>query len=86
MNTITIQPSSQADYRLFVELAKRLKAKFSVSPVEITEIEEINPKNDKEAKFFELFGSFDLPETSDELIKIIENSRTSKDIDTSWTQ
>lgn len=83
MNTITIQPISQADYRLFVELAKRLKAKFSVSP---TEIQDVNPKNDKETKFYELFGSFDLPETSDELIDIIENSRTSKDIDTSWTQ
>lgn len=86
MNTIIIQPNSQADYRLFIELAKRLKAKFSISPVEMSEKQEINSTNDKETKFFELFGSFDLPETSDELIEIIENSRTSKDIDASWTQ
>lgn len=85
MNTITIEPSTKADYQLFIGLAKRLKAKFSVnSDISIeTNQEKINKQ--KEAKFLALSGSFDLPESSDELIKIIEESRTSNDMDASWT-
>lgn len=85
MITITIEPSSKADYQLFIGLAKRLKAKFSVNPAMSIETNQEKISKQKEATFFALSGSFDLPESSDELIKIIEESRTSNDMDTSWT-
>lgn len=85
MNTITIEPSSKADYQLFIDLAKRLKAKFSVNSDISIETDSEKMRKQKEAKFFALSGSFDLPESSDELIKIIEESRTFNDMDTSWT-
>lgn len=82
MNTIIIEPSSQADYQLFIDLAKRLKAKFRISASEIDTTDRVSD----EKAFYALAGSLDLPETSDELIKIIEESRTNKDIDTSWAE
>lgn len=85
MNTITIEPSSKADYQLFIGLAKRLKAKFSVNSDVSNEANQEKLSKQKEDKFFALSGSFDLPESSDELIKIIEESRTSNNMDTSWT-
>jgi hypothetical protein len=85
MNTITIEPSSKADYQLFIGLAKRLNAKISVNSDTFTETNQEKINKQKEAQFFALSGSFDLPESSDELIKIIEESRTSNDMDTSWT-
>lgn len=84
MNTITIEPSSKADYQLFIGLAKRLKAKFSVNSAISIETNQEKISKQIEATFFALSGSFDLPESSDELIKIIEESRTSNDMDTSW--
>jgi hypothetical protein len=68
MNTITIESSSKADYQLFIGLAKRLKAKFSVNTME-------EPKTKKESKLSAFFGAFgDID--SDEMIKNIEESRT----------
>ncbi len=81
MNAILIEPSSQDDYQLFIDLAKRLKAKFTVQQTEAISNSDIT----NDASFFALAGSLDLPESSEELIKIIEESRTTKDIDTSWT-
>lgn len=81
MNAILIEPSSQDDYQLFIDLAKRLKAKFTIQQIGATTNSDIA----KNVSFFALAGSLDLPESSEELIKIIEESRTSKDIDTSWT-
>jgi hypothetical protein len=92
MNTLIIEPNSKADYQIFVSLAKRLnvtfreeKAKAKKEKVLLAEAELLKKKM-KEDAFFALAGSFDLPETSDELINIIESSRTfNKEIDTSWT-
>jgi hypothetical protein len=72
MNTITIEPSSKAAYQLFIGLAKRLKAKFSINANVSVETDSEKLKKQKEAKFFALSGSFDLPESSDELIKIVK--------------
>ena len=77
MNTLVIEPQNQADYRLFVDLAKRLKVKFR---------EENKKQTKKDAEFYALAGSFDFPETSDELINIIESSRTGKETDISWVK
>lgn len=79
MHTLTIEPKNQADYRLFVDLAKRLKVKFKVSKA-------LPAENEMEAKFFSLAGSFDLPETSGELTDIIKQGHENKEIDTSWIQ
>ncbi len=79
MNTLIIEPNTTADYQLFVSLAKRLNVTFSERKA--------RKKNKKtEDVFFALAGSFDLPETSEELIHIIESSRTTKEIDTSWAE
>lgn len=81
MNTLIIEPNSKGDYQLFVSLAKRLKVTFREEKTK----SRTQKEQDGEA-FFALAGSFDLPETSDELIQIIENSRTNKEIDISWTK
>ena len=91
MNTLIIEPNSKADYQIFVSLAKRLNVTFREEKVKAKKVKK--SKNDeaerlekqrKEAAFFALAGSFDLPETADELINIIESSRTTKEMDTSW--
>jgi hypothetical protein len=96
MNTLIIEPNSKADYQIFVSLAKRLNVTFreekirsknvkkSKQDASLAEAERLK-KQMKEDAFFALAGSFDLPETADELISIIESSRTTKEIDTSWT-
>ncbi|MCU0467892.1 MAG: hypothetical protein MUF58_04755 [Arcicella sp.] len=91
MNTLIIEPNSKADYQIFVSLAKRLnvtfreeKAKTKTKKEKTLLAEAALLKKQKEDEFFALAGSFDLPETADELINIIESSRTSKDIDISW--
>jgi hypothetical protein len=96
MNTLIIEPSSKIDYQLFVSLAKRLNVTFREEKIKakkaknvseealLVKAERLNKQMNEDA-FFALAGSFDLPETADELIKIIESSRTSsKEMDTSW--
>ncbi len=81
MNTLIIEPNSKGDYQLFVSLAKRLNVTFrEEKPKTRTQ------KGKDEEVFFALAGSFDLPETSDEIVQIIENSRTNKEIDISWAK
>ncbi len=92
MNTLIIEPNSKVDYQLFVSLAKRLNITFREEKVKVQKAkEDINlakaeqlRKKLNEDAFFALAGSFDLPETADELIHIIESSRTTKEIHTSW--
>ena len=81
MNTITIEPNSKADYQLFIGLAKRLKAKFSVNTKE--EVDATSSNNLKQSKLSAFFGAFEDID-SEEMIRSIEESRTTKDIDTSW--
>ncbi len=81
MNTLTIEPISQGDLQLFVDLAIRLGADYKVDIVE-----EMMKENQlkKESDFFDLANSFDFPETSEELISMIESARTTKDLEISW--
>ena len=65
------------------EKAKAKKVKKSKEEASFAEAERLKKKM-KEDAFFALAGSFDLPETADELINIIESSRTTKEMDTSW--
>ena len=81
MNTITIEPNSKADYQLFIGLEKRLKAKFSVNTKE--EVKATSSNNLKQSKLSAFFGAFEGVD-SEEMIRTIEESRTTKDIDTSW--
>jgi hypothetical protein len=83
MNTITIEPSTKADYQLFIGLAKRLKAKFSVNTINESKI--MSSKTMEESKLSAFFGVFEDVD-SEEMIKSIEESRTTKDLDTSWTK
>lgn len=73
MPTLILEPQSEADYRLFVDLAKRLRTPYRA--------EDSRTPEEREAAFLALAGSLDTPETGDELIAIIEGSRTSKDPD-----
>ena len=81
MNTITIEPNSKADYQLFIGLVKRLKAKFSVNTKE--EVKATSSNNLRQSKLSAFFGAFEDID-SEEMIRSIEESRTIKDIDTSW--
>lgn len=95
MNTLIIEPNSKADYQIFVSLAKRLNVTFreekirsknvkkSKQDASLSETERLN-KQMKEDAFFALAGSFDEAD-ADQMIKDIEESRTIKEIDTSWT-
>ncbi len=64
-------------------MAKRLKAKFSVNTME--EPKTVSFKTKKESKISEFFGAFEDID-SEEMIRSIEESRTTKDIDISWAK
>lgn len=78
MPTLILEPQTDADYRLFVDLAKRLHTPYRQ--------EDTRSAEEREAAFLSLAGSWEGPETGDELIALIEGSRTSKDTDTSWAE
>ena len=78
MNTLIIEPNSKADYQIFVSLAKRLNVTFREEKVKA------KTKKDKdEEKFLSFFGALDGID-AEKMIKDIEESRTTKDIDISW--
>ncbi len=80
MKTLVIEPDSQADYQLFVGLAKRLHVKYREE-----QILENTPVNDmNESEFFSLFGSLEGID-SETLIDNITSARTTQDSDISWT-
>ncbi len=76
--TLVLEPKNEADYRLFVELAKRLHVTYRETP-DLSEEELIRSEN----SFFALAGSWQGEETTDELIRLIESARTSKEINLS---
>jgi hypothetical protein len=80
MSILTIEPNSQADSQLFIGLAKRLNAKFSVSDRQ-NQVSKTKMKS-KLSSFFGVLEDID----SEEMIESIEESRTNKDIDTSWVK
>ncbi|MCY7350782.1 MAG: hypothetical protein LH606_08940 [Cytophagaceae bacterium] len=71
MPILILEPQNETDYRLFIDLAKRLQTPYRQ--------EDARSPEEREAAFLALAGSLDTPETGDELIAIIEGSRTSKD-------
>jgi hypothetical protein len=81
MNTLIIEPSNKVDYQLFLSLAKRLNVRFREEKV----IPNKKELEEKEKEFLSLFGSFEDID-SEEMIKEIESSRTTKDIDISWVE
>ena len=78
MNTLIIEPSTKVDYQLFIGLAKRLNVSFR-------EEKPIKTKSNNEANFYALAGSFEDTD-ADTMIKNIELSRTTKEIDISWVK
>jgi len=78
MNTLIIEPTTKVDYQLFVGLAKRLNVSFH-------EEKTIKTKAKNEAIFYDLAGSFENID-AEAMIKDIEESRTTKEIDFSWVK
>ncbi len=78
MNTLIIEPHSKVDYQLFVSLAKRLNVTFREEKIKLK-----NKKEKNEEEFLSFFGALDGID-ADKMIKDIEESRTIKDMDTSW--
>ncbi len=81
MNTLIIEPNTKVDYQLFVSLAKRLNVKFREEKVAKIEAK----KETKEKSFNDFFGAFEDID-ADAMIKDIEGSHTTKDIDISWVK
>ncbi len=76
MNTLIIERNTKVDYQLFVSLAKRLNVKFREEKI-------VKVEAKKEKSFNDFFGIFEDID-ADVMIKDIKNSRTTKNIDTSW--
>jgi len=70
--TLILEPNNTSDFQLFVELAKRLNVNFRLMDEDAKQ---------KEAHFFSLAGTLEIPETGNELLAIIEKGKSSKDID-----
>ncbi len=77
--TLILEPKTQADYRLFVELAQRLHVQYKEEKSDGQAL----IATQKEHDFLALAGSWQSDETTDELIQSIERARTSKKIDIS---
>ena len=73
--TLVLEPKNQADYQLFVDLAKRLQVDYRE---ESQSLEELTKAEDR---FFSLAGSWQSDQSTDELIDLIESARTTKTID-----
>ena len=95
MNTLIIEPNSKADYQIFVSLAKRLNVTFREETVKAKKVKKSKQnasfaeaerlkKQMKEDAFFALAGSIGEAD-ADQMMKDIESSRTTKEMDTSWT-
>ena len=78
MNTLIIEPTTKVDYQLFIGLAKRLNVTFR-------EQKAVKAKAKNEANFYALAGSFKDTD-AEAMIKYIEESRTTKEIDISWVK
>ena len=80
MQTLIIETNKEIDFQLFVSLAKRLKVKFREEQT-TTKSQAVEDKT----TFLSLFGSFkDID--SNAMIKEIETSRTTKEIDILWAE
>lgn len=78
MNTLIIEPDSKVQYQQFVNLAKKLNVTFREEKAKAK-----TKKEKDEEEFLSFFGAIDGID-ADKMIKDIEESRTTKDIDISW--
>ncbi len=78
MATIIIEPSNKTDFQLFVGLAKRMKIKYQLKTDEVAKVKEKDSHKTLENNFYALANSFNLSESADELIEIIETAHVSK--------
>lgn len=70
MDSLTIEPASQEDYQLFVDLAKRLKAKIRINKMDnSTDVS-------READFYALFGSWQGEESGEEKPYVMSGLKT----------
>lgn len=67
MPTLILEPLTEADYRLFVDLAKRLRTPYRQ--------EDTRSAEERKAAFCALAGSLEGPETGDELIALIKGDQ-----------
>ena len=70
--TLVLEPKTQADYQLFIELAKRLQVAYREDTKTLEEV------TTSESDFFALAGSWQSDQSTDELIHLIESARTTK--------
>ena len=82
MTVLILQPTKETDLQLFKDLAKRLNVQFR----EEVETSQTRTLAEREADFMALAGSWNTPESGDEIIKMIEKSRINKEIDTTWAE
>ncbi len=80
MTVLILQPTKETDLQLFKDLARRLNVQFR------EEVETSRTLAEREADFMALAGSWNTPESGDEIIKMIEKSRVNKEIDTTWAE
>ena len=80
MTVLILQPTKETDLQLFKDLARRLNVQFR------EEVETSRTLAEREADFMALAGSWNTPESGDEIIKMIEKSRINKEIDTTWAE
>ena len=83
MNTLIIETRNEDELRQFVTLAKRLNVKFYEGASASENLTGEAAIADEE--FSALFGSWS-GKPADEIISIIEASRITKEIDTSWAE
>ncbi|GAB3942722.1 hypothetical protein GCM10028805_07720 [Spirosoma harenae] len=70
--TLVLETQNKADYQLFIELAKRLQIAYREEPQSLEELAST------EDDFFALAGSWQSDQSTDELIHLIESTRTTK--------
>ncbi|TYZ10050.1 hypothetical protein FY528_09290 [Hymenobacter lutimineralis] len=69
--TLVLEPTNDSDLHLLLSLAQRLGVKATASPAAKLSLEE------RERKFFALFGAWESDETGDEINEMLQKSRQS---------
>jgi hypothetical protein len=80
MSTLIIEPKTKEDERLFVNLAKRLDAKYRRGDKKSV-LKPTKPQNEI-SSYFGALSDID----AEQMIKDINEAKTIKDIDTSWAE
>ena len=75
--TLTLEPQTEADYRLFLELAQRLGVRYKKETDHEANLIDMQHEHD----FLQLAGAWQGEESTDAFINRIEKARTSKTLD-----